>query len=126
MKPPAQLIFATLALMISGCATQTITKEDWENWPPRVTFEEEAGETFVFKSSEWISGISVKAEYTGARPFPTRLYANLYDYDGRLSESWVRVWHEKVEPGQICNMNIRGFTNIVKSAKIYARWETKD
>lgn len=121
-----QHLFAALALMMLGCSTPTITKEDWDNWPPRVTFEDETRETFTLISTEWISGISIKATYTGSRPFPLRLYANLYDYDGNLSESWVRVWHERVEPGQICYMNIRDFTNSVKSAKIYGRWEKED
>ena len=119
-----RLLIALLGLFVVGCAQTYPHVSKDGSWGPNVLFVGKASDAFRLTKSEWISGISIEATFTGKTEFPFRLYADLYDHDRKKVESQVRVWHHRVEPGETVSMNIRDFSSPnIEMVKISGTWK---
>ena len=93
--------------MLMGCASQHINIYPSDGWHPEIHLVDDLADAFEITKAEWLSGLRITARFTGHKPFPYRIRANLYDSENQIIESMVRVWHHRVDPGETVRLNIR-------------------
>jgi hypothetical protein len=101
---------------------QTLARDTAGLKYPAVDLEGQLKETFSILKCEYISGLSCKIRYTGAKPLPTRVFFTEFDAAGHQGGAEVRLLYPELKAHEAGTATFRLRLSSPAKVKLRGEW----